>query len=99
MTKTKLKTRTVVPVGDRVTVREIPMEERTASGIVLPPSARNMRSRTGVVLLLGDGVTSKAFKPGDTVLISEYAGMELSIDGEKQLLLATGEVVAVLREG
>jgi chaperonin GroES len=98
MTKTKSNTRTVVPVGDRVTVREIPMEERTASGIVLPPSARNLRSRSGVVLLLGDGVTSKAFKPGDTVLIAEYGGMDLTIDGEKQLLLATAEIVAVLRE-
>lgn len=97
MSKTKSKTKSIVPIGDRVTIREIPSEECTASGIILPPSAREnarTRQRTGVVLRIGDGVTSKAIKVGDKVVVSEFAGMELTIDGDKQFLLTMAEIVA-----
>jgi len=87
--------RAVMGVGDRVTVREIMPEDRTKSGIYLPPAVhRSSRQRTGVVVALGDGVTSKAFAVGDTVVLAEFAGMEIHLDGEKVLLLTTAEVVA-----
>ena len=85
MTETK---RTIVPVGDRVTISEIAPEERTKSGLYLPPSAqRSTRTRTGTIVAMGDGVTSKAFAVGDTVILAEFAGMEVQVDGEKLLLV------------
>lgn len=96
MTETK---RTIVPVGDRVTISEIAPEERTKSGLYLPPSAqRSTRTRTGTIVAMGDGVTSKAFAVGDTVILAEFAGMEVQVDGEKLLLVTTAEVVARLKE-
>lgn len=92
----KFVPKVITPIGDRVTIREAKPEDRTKSGIILPPNTQRSRARTGVVVACGDGVTSKAFAPGDTVVLAEYAGMEIEVEGEKLLLISTAELVAKL---
>ena len=58
----------------------------------MPPNSQRHSVRTGVIVALGDAVTSKAFKVGDEVIIAQYAGMEVTV-GEKLLLLPTVEIV------
>src|SRR3974377_1012998 len=83
----------VVPLNDKIVVKRVEAEEKTAGGIVLPDTAKE-KPRQGKVLSLGDGKlleTGKraAFqvKEGDRVLFSSYAGSEVTLDGVEYLIL------------
>jgi chaperonin GroES len=89
------------PLGDRLIVRAIEEEATTASGIVLPDTAKEKPQR-GEVIAVGDGrydddgekripvdVTA-----GDTVLYSKYGGTEITVDGEDLLVLRESDVLA-----
>lgn len=88
------------PLGDRLIVRAIEEEETTASGIVLPDTAKEKPQR-GEVIAVGDGAfdDSGNRKPvdvaeGDTVLYSKYGGTEIKVEGEDLLVLRESDVLA-----
>ncbi len=88
------------PLGDRLIVRAIEEEETTASGIVLPDTAKE-KPQKGKVLAVGDGKVDddgKRIKPdvneGDEVLYSKYGGTEIKVDGEDLLVLRESDVLA-----
>ena len=89
------------PLGDRVIVRAIEEEETTASGIVLPDTAKE-KPQKGKVLAVGDGKinedtgkrTPLDVKEGDEVLYSKYGGTEIKVDGEELLVLRESDVLA-----
>ena len=88
------------PLGDRLIVRAIEEEETTASGIVLPDTAKEKPQR-GEVIAVGDGALDDNgnrkpvdVKDGDTVLYSKYGGTEIKIDGEELLVLRESDVLA-----
>ena len=89
------------PLGDRLIVRAIEEEETTASGLVLPDTAKEKPQR-GEVLAVGDGrfddEGSKRIPldvtAGDTVLYSKYGGTEIIFDGEDLLVLRESDVLA-----
>ena len=88
------------PLGDRLIVRAIEEEETTASGIVLPDTAKEKPQR-GEVIAVGDGALDDNGnrKPidvsnGDTVLYSKYGGTEIKVDGEDLLVLRESDVLA-----
>jgi chaperonin GroES len=89
------------PLGDRLIVRAIEEEETTASGLVLPDTAKEKPQR-GEVLAVGDGrfddEGSKRIpldvSAGDTVLYSKYGGTEIKVDGEDLLVLRESDVLA-----
>ncbi len=84
------------PLGDRLIVRAIEEEETTASGIVLPDTAKE-KPQKGKVLAVGDGKLDDDGKKrvpldvseGDEVLYSKYGGTEIKIDGEDLLVCAS----------
>ena len=92
------------PLGDRLIVRAIEEEETTASGIVLPDTAKE-KPQKGKVLAVGDGkhrrrrqAHAARRQEGDEVLYSKYGGTEIKIDGEDLLVLRESDVLAeVLR--
>ena len=92
------------PLGDRLIVRAIEEAETTASGIVLPDTAKEKPQR-GKVLAVGDGKlsedTGKRISPdvseGDEVLYSKYGGTEISFDGEDLLVLRESDVLAKIQ--
>lgn len=92
----------IVPLNDKILVKRVEAEEKTAGGIVLPDTAKE-KPKQGEVLGLGDGKllddgTRAAFqvKEGDKVLFTSYAGNEVTIDGQDYLVMSEDEVLAVV---
>jgi chaperonin GroES len=96
-TKTSLK-----PLEDRILVRPEEGEETTASGIVIPDTAKE-KPQEGTVLAVGPGKRSETgdlipmdVSEGDKVIYSKYGGTEIKLDGEDLLILSARDVLAIL---
>src|ERR1700753_1885037 len=93
------------PLGDRLIVRAIEEEEKTASGLVLPDTAKE-KPQKGKVIAVGDGKINEAsgkrspldVKEGDEVLYSKYGGTEIKVDGEDLLVLRESDVLAKVQK-
>jgi chaperonin GroES len=90
------------PLGDRVIVEPIEQEETTASGIILPETAKE-KPQQGNVLAVGSGRYGDEderipmdVKVGDRVLYAKYAGTEVKIDDRKLLILRESDVMAIV---
>jgi chaperonin GroES len=90
------------PLGDRLIVRALDEEETTASGLVLPDTAKE-KPQKGEVIAVGDGARNEAgdrvaldVSLGDTVLYSKYGGTEVKVDGEDLLVLRESDVLAIV---
>ena len=89
------------PLGDRLIVRAIEEEEKTASGLVLPDTAKEKPQR-GEVVAVGDGKFEDGARvpvdvaAGDTVLYSKYGGTEIKVDGEDLVVLREDDIMAVI---
>ena len=85
------------PLADRVIVQPTAAEEVTASGIIIPDSAKEKPLR-GTVLAVGCGTKDETMvlKEGDKVLYGKYAGTEIDLDGNKVLIMRQNEVLAVI---
>ena len=89
------------PLGDRLIVKAVEEEETTASGIVLPDTAKEKPQR-GEVIAVGDGRYDDDgekripldVQTGDTVLYSKYGGTEIKVEGEDLLVLRESDVLA-----
>jgi chaperonin GroES len=87
------------PLGDRLLVRPVEEEETTASGIVLPDTAKE-KPQKGDVLAVGDGKLEDGKRipldvaEGDQVLYSKYGGTDITVDGEDLLVLRESDVLA-----
>ena len=87
------------PLGDRLLVRPVEEEEKTASGIVLPDTAKEKPVK-GKVLAVGDGKIEDGKRiplevaEGDEVLYSKYGGTDIVVDGEDLLVLRESDVLA-----
>lgn len=90
------------PLGDRLIVEPVEREEVTASGIVLPETAKE-KPMQGKVLAVGPGARKddgSRMEPdvsvGDTVLYAKYAGTEVKVSDEKYLILRESDVLAIV---
>ena len=89
------------PLGDRLIVQAIEEEETTASGIVLPETAKE-KPQKGTVIAVGDGAWDEDGEKripldvaeGDEVLYSKYGGTEIKVDGDDLLVLRESDVLA-----
>jgi chaperonin GroES len=88
------------PLGDRVIVEVVEEEEVTASGIVLPDTAKEKPQR-GRVLAVGEGRWEDGkrvpldVQDGDEVIYSKYGGTEVKLDGQEYLILRESDILAV----
>ncbi|MGC9151440.1 MAG: co-chaperone GroES [Microbacter sp.] len=87
----------IKPLADRVLIQPAPAEEKTASGIIIPDSAKE-KPLKGTVVAVGKGTKDEemAVKVGDVVLYGKYAGTEIEVDNEKYLIMRQSDVLAVL---
>ena len=92
----------VVPLGEKVVIRRMEADDRTAGGIVLPDSAKE-KPQQGRVLSVGDGrllPSGKRSPPlvreGDRVIFSAWAGAEVTVADEDVLILSESEILAIL---
>jgi chaperonin GroES len=92
----------IKPLEDRILVRPEEGEETTASGIVIPDTAKE-KPQEGTVLAVGPGKRSDSgdlipvdVKDGDRVIYSKYGGTEIKVEGEDLLILSARDVLAVV---
>ncbi len=90
------------PLADRVVVKVLEAEEKTASGIVLPDKAKE-KPQEGEVKAVGTGKVldngtklEMEVKVGDKVIFSRYAGTEVKVDGEEYLILRQDDILALM---
>jgi chaperonin GroES len=85
------------PLADRVLVEPAPAEEKTASGIIIPDTAKEKPQR-GSVVAVGTGKKDEPLtvKVGDSVLYGKYAGTEITLDGKEYLIMRESDIFAIL---
>jgi chaperonin GroES len=90
------------PLGDRVVIELVESEEKTASGIVLPDTAKE-KPQEGKVVAVGSGRTldngervAIDVAAGDRIIFSKYAGTEVKYDGKEYLILRESDILAVV---
>ena len=85
------------PLADRVIVEAAPAEEKTASGIIIPDTAKE-KPQKGKVIAIGTGKKDEPMtvKVGDTVLYGKYAGTEIQVDGKEYLIMRENDIFAVI---
>jgi chaperonin GroES len=87
----------VKPLADRVLIKPTVAEEVTASGIIIPDTAKE-KPLKGTVLAVGPGTKDEPMelKVGDVVLYGKYAGTEVEIEHEKVMIMRQNEVLAII---
>lgn len=92
----------VVPIGEKIVVKRLEAESKTAGGIVLPDAARE-KPKQGRVLSVGDGKllndgrrVPHQVAEGDRVLFSSWAGSEVVVDGQELLIMSEEDILAIL---
>ena len=90
------------PLHDRVVVRQIDEEEKSAGGIIIPDTAKEKPSQ-GKIVAVGSGarnengeITPLDVRVGDTILFGKWSGTEIKIDGEDLLIMKESDVMAIL---
>lgn len=90
------------PLGEKILVKRVEAEEKTASGIFLPQTAKEKPQQAKVVAvgdgkLLDNGQRAKfQVKEGDTIILGKWGGQEIKLDGEEYVVLGEDEVMAVI---
>lgn len=87
----------VKPLADRVLVEPAAAEEKTASGIIIPDTAKEKPQR-GKVVAIGNGKKDEPMtvSVGDVVLYGKYSGTEITIDGHDLLIMRESDILAIL---
>jgi chaperonin GroES len=80
------------PMGTRVLIQPLDQESKTASGLLLPETAKE-KPQTGLVVAVGDDEEIK-LKVNDKILFAKYSGTEFKLDGSEYLLLESSDVLA-----
>ena len=82
----------IKPLGDRIVVKMVEMETKTAGGILIPQTAQE-KTQEGIVIAVGDDEAIKV-KVNDKVIYDKYAGTTIKVAGEEQLVLKFSDVLA-----
>ncbi|NLM40375.1 MAG: co-chaperone GroES [Firmicutes bacterium] len=92
----------IKPLADRVVLKVLEAEEKTASGIVLPDTAKE-KPQQGKIIAVGPGRVADdgktipmSVKQGDTVLFAKYAGTEVKYKGEEYLIMKESDILAIV---
>jgi chaperonin GroES len=92
------------PLGDRLVVEVLEKEEQTASGIVLPDTAKE-KPQEGTILAVGPGAFDNDgkrvpidVKAGDKVLYAKYAGTEFKVEGDELLIVSQKDILAIVED-
>ena len=90
------------PLNDRVLVKRLESEEKTAGGLYIPDTAKEKPSK-GLVVAVGPGktaddgkLTATTVKAGDLVLFNKYAGTEIKIDGVDHLVMREDDILGII---
>lgn len=92
----------LVPLADRVVLKQLDAEEKTKSGIVLPGAAQEKPQQAEIVAVGPGGVVDgkevkMEVKKGDQVIYSRYAGTDVKLDGEEYVIVKQSDILAVVK--
>lgn len=103
MSQSKENKKPFRPLSDRILVKRIEVEEKSAGGIIIPESAKE-KPQEAEVVAVGNGkrldngsLAAPEVAVGDRVLFGKYSGNEIKIDGEEHLILREDEVLGVMQ--
>ena len=87
------------PLADRVLVKQVAAETKTAGGLIIPDTAQE-KTQQAVVEAVGPGTEDEKItvKPGDRILYDKYAGTTIKMDGEEYLILKNSDIIAVIEQ-
>ena len=87
----------IKPLADRVLVKPLEAETTTASGLIIPDSAKE-KQQEGTVIAVGNGTKDEPMtvKIGDTVLFGKYAGTELVLESTEYLIMREADILAII---
>lgn len=87
----------IKPLADRVLVEPVAAELKTASGIIIPDTAKE-KPQKGQVIAVGTGKVDEPMtvKIGDTVLYGKYAGTEINVEGKDYLIMRESDILAII---
>ncbi|MEN8787516.1 MAG: co-chaperone GroES [Flavobacteriales bacterium] len=87
----------IKPLSDRVVIEPVPVEEKTASGIIIPDASKE-KPLKGKVVAAGPGKVDEPMtvKSGDTVLYGQYSGTEVKLDGTTYLIMREADIFGIL---
>jgi len=95
----------IKPLGDRVLIEPMAVEEKTASGIVLPETIDKEKPEQGKVIAVGEGKIGKdgkkiamSVKKGDVVLFTKYGPNNIKVDGREYLIAKEEDILAILEK-
>ena len=85
------------PLADRVLIEPAPAEEKTASGIIIPDTAKE-KPLKGTIIAAGPGKTDEPMtvKEGDSVLYGQYSGTEIKLEGKTYLIMRESDVYGII---
>ena len=83
------------PLGERALVQIVEREETTASGIVLPDTAKE-KPQTAEVVAVGQFENGVKVSEGDTIVFAKYSGTEISLDGEDYMILDADDILGIV---
>ena len=88
---------TIKPLADRVLIEPLQAETTTASGLIIPDSAKEKQQK-GTVIAVGNGTKDEPLivKVGDKVLFGKYAGTEIVVDGTEYLIMRESDILAIV---
>ncbi len=93
------------PLHDRVVVRRLDAEEKTAGGIIIPDTAKE-KPMEGEIIAVGPGARNEQgqivaldVKAGDRVLFGKWSGTEVKIDGEDLLIMKESDIMGIIEGG
>ena len=87
----------IKPLADRVVIEPAPAETKTASGIIIPDSAKE-KPQEGIVVAVGNGKKDEpmSVKVGDAVIYGQYSGTEIKIDGSTYLIMRESDIYGII---
>ncbi len=86
----------IKPLGDRVVIKPSPAVQETASGIIIPDSAKEKPQQGEVVAVPVEKDSPVTVKEGDVVLYGKFAGTEINLEGEDYLIMSQDDILAVI---
>ena len=92
----------LVPLGDKVILKQLIAEETTKSGIIIPGQAKEKPQQAEVIAVGPGGIVdgkevTMLVKEGDKVIYSKYSGTEVELDGEEYLVVKQNDILAIIK--
>lgn len=89
----------IKPLADRVLVKPVKAESKTASGIIIPEAAQE-KTQTAIVETIGPGTEKEpvTVKVGETIMYDKYAGTQIKMDGEDYLIVKQSDIIAIIEK-